>query len=109
MKTKQILTSLILLTALTTINEAQAQSLPKPAPSKPATEATKQANAAVQQYLNFADTLTIKNAQGHVVWDLEQYKTYIGDDKPAVVEFEQSLKKYPPIAPGTPDPYTPPK
>ena len=26
-----------------------------------------------------------------------------------VAEFEQSLKKYPPIAPGTPDPYTPPK
>jgi arylsulfatase len=26
-----------------------------------------------------------------------------------VVEFEHSLKKYPPIAPGTPDPYTPPK
>ncbi|WP_035140458.1 arylsulfatase [Fischerella sp. PCC 9605] len=26
-----------------------------------------------------------------------------------VVEFEQSLKGYPPIAPGTPDPYTPPK
>jgi hypothetical protein len=26
-----------------------------------------------------------------------------------VVEFEQSLKKYPSIAPGTPDPYTPPK
>jgi len=25
-----------------------------------------------------------------------------------VVEFEQSLKKHPPIAPGTPDPYTPP-
>jgi hypothetical protein len=25
-----------------------------------------------------------------------------------VVEFEQSLKKYPPIAPGTPDPYRPP-
>jgi arylsulfatase A-like enzyme len=25
-----------------------------------------------------------------------------------VEEFEQSLKKYPPIAPGTPDPYTPP-
>jgi arylsulfatase len=24
-----------------------------------------------------------------------------------VAEFEQSLKKYPPIAPGTPDPYTP--
>ena len=26
-----------------------------------------------------------------------------------VVEFEQSLKQYPPIAPGTPAPYTPPK
>jgi len=26
-----------------------------------------------------------------------------------VVEFEKSLKKYPPIAPGTPDPYTPPR
>jgi hypothetical protein len=26
-----------------------------------------------------------------------------------VVEFEQSLKKYPPISPGTLDPYTPPK
>lgn len=25
-----------------------------------------------------------------------------------VVAFEQSLKKYPPIAPGTPDPYRPP-
>jgi hypothetical protein len=24
-----------------------------------------------------------------------------------VVEFEQSLKRHPPIAPGTPDPYTP--
>jgi arylsulfatase len=26
-----------------------------------------------------------------------------------VTEFEESLKKHPPIAPGTPDPYTPPK
>jgi arylsulfatase len=25
-----------------------------------------------------------------------------------VTEFEQSLKKYPPIGPGTPDPYVPP-
>jgi hypothetical protein len=25
-----------------------------------------------------------------------------------VVEFEKSLEKYPPIAPGTPDPYRPP-
>jgi len=26
-----------------------------------------------------------------------------------VVEFEKSLKKYAPIAPGTPDPYVPPR
>jgi hypothetical protein len=26
-----------------------------------------------------------------------------------VTEFEHSLKKYPPIAPGTPDPYMPPQ
>ena len=26
-----------------------------------------------------------------------------------IAEFEASLKKYPPIQPGTPDPYTPPK
>jgi arylsulfatase len=26
-----------------------------------------------------------------------------------VTEFERSLRKYPPIAPGTPDPYQPPK
>jgi hypothetical protein len=25
-----------------------------------------------------------------------------------VVDFEKSLKKFPPIAPGTPDPYRPP-
>jgi hypothetical protein len=27
----------------------------------------------------------------------------------SVEEFQESLKKYPPIAPGTPDPYKPPK
>jgi|GEM_PF-4372978 len=26
-----------------------------------------------------------------------------------VAEFDQSLKRYPPITPGTPDPYTPPR
>ena len=74
--------------------------MPRPRPSpKPATEATKAANRAVQQYLNFndrsdfedatrgliakPDTLTIKDAKGNVVWDLEQYKQYIRDDKPA--------------------------
>ena len=74
---------------------------------KPATEATKAANRAVQQYLNFndkqdfedakrgliarPDTLTIKGAKGNVVWDLEEYKTYIGDDKPAPDTVNPSL------------------
>jgi alkyl sulfatase BDS1-like metallo-beta-lactamase superfamily hydrolase len=74
---------------------------------KPATEATKSANRAIQQYLNFddkqdfedakrgliarPDTLTIKSAKGKVVWDLEQYKTYIGDDKPAPDTVNPSL------------------
>jgi linear primary-alkylsulfatase len=56
-------------------------------PHKPASKATKAANRAMQQYLNFndkedfenaargfigkSDTLTIKNAQGRPVWDLE--------------------------------------
>src|SRR5215471_5966577 len=88
---------------------------PAPAPtavtgpdaSKPATEATKRANAAVKAYLNFndkqdfedaqrgliakPDRLTIKNEKGDVVWDLESYKTYIGDDKPAPDTVNPSL------------------
>lgn len=64
---------------------------------KPATEATKKRNAELKAYLNFADkqdfedakrgliarpdVLTIKDDKGNVVWDLEQYKSYIGDDK----------------------------
>lgn len=81
---------------------AQAQTQPKPA-----TEATKAANRAVQQYLNFndradfedatrgliakPDTLTIRNAKGDVVWDLEAYKKYIGDDKAAPDTVNPSL------------------
>lgn len=77
------------------------------AQSKPATEATKSANRSVQQYLNFndrsdfddasrgliakPDTLTIKDAKGNVVWDLEQYKQYIRDDKPAPDSVNPSL------------------
>jgi alkyl sulfatase BDS1-like metallo-beta-lactamase superfamily hydrolase len=65
---------------------------------KPASEATKAANAALLKSLPFGnkqdfedaergliarpEKLTIKNAKGDVVWDLEQYKGYIGDDKP---------------------------
>lgn len=74
---------------------------------KPATEVTKAANRAVQGYLNFndkedfenatrgligkPDTLTIKNAKGDVVWDLEAYKAYIDLDKPAPDTVNPSL------------------
>jgi alkyl sulfatase BDS1-like metallo-beta-lactamase superfamily hydrolase len=74
---------------------------------KPATDATKAANAAVLNSLPFGnksdfedaergliarpDKLTIKNDKGDVVWDLEQYKTYIGDDKPAPDTVNPSL------------------
>jgi alkyl sulfatase BDS1-like metallo-beta-lactamase superfamily hydrolase len=68
-----------------------------PAPNKPATAATRAANDAVLKALPFsnkedftsasrgligkADTVTIKGDKGNVVWDLEVYKSYIGDDK----------------------------
>lgn len=64
---------------------------------KGATEATKAANQKVLDTLPFndkadfddakrglvarPDTLTIKDADGNVVWDLEEYKKYIADDK----------------------------
>lgn len=74
---------------------------------KPATEATKAANNALKNYLNFndrtdfedakrgfiakPDTLTIKDAKGTAVWDLEEYKKYIGDDKQAPDTVNPSL------------------
>ncbi|WP_309261887.1 alkyl/aryl-sulfatase [Lysobacter arvi] len=86
---------------------ANAQSLPSPPPGKPATEATKRANAALAKSLDFndkqdfedaergliarPDTLTIKGEEGNVVWDMEQYKTYIGDNKPAPDTVNPSL------------------
>lgn len=76
-------------------------------PSKPATAATKAANEAVLKALPFSDkedfanaqrgfigkpdTLTIKNAKGDVVWDLEAYKKYISTDKPAPDSVNPSL------------------
>ena len=76
---------------------------------KPASKATKAANLAMQQYLNFndkedfenaargfigkPDTLTIKNAQGQPVWDLESYKAYISLDKPAVRDANDTMIK----------------
>ena len=42
--------------------------------------------------------------------DVGAYNTWVADPMmKIVVEFEASLKKYPPIKSGTPDPYTPPK
>ena len=65
--------------------------------AKPATAHTKKENAAVLKALPFSDredfenaqrgfvakpdTVTIKDVQGNVVWDLEQYKTFISDSK----------------------------
>jgi alkyl sulfatase BDS1-like metallo-beta-lactamase superfamily hydrolase len=86
---------------------ANAQTPPTPPAGKPATEATRRANAAVARSLDFTDrqdfedaehgliarpdTLTIKNDKGRVVWDMESYKAYIGDDKPAPDTVNPSL------------------
>lgn len=75
--------------------------------AKPATESTIKANEAVKNQLPFNDkqdfsdaergfiakpeTLTIKDDKGNVVWDLEQYKTYIGLDKAAPDTVNPSL------------------
>ncbi|WP_234790666.1 alkyl/aryl-sulfatase [Mycolicibacterium wolinskyi] len=74
---------------------------------KGATEATKAANQKVLDTLPFndkadfddakrglvarPDTLTIKDADGNVVWDLEEYKKYIADDKDAPDTVNPSL------------------
>ncbi|WP_421181376.1 alkyl/aryl-sulfatase [Aeromonas enteropelogenes] len=74
---------------------------------KPASEFTIQANQNVLHTLPFndkqdfedarrgfiakPDTLTIKDDEGNVVWDLEQYKTYIGLDKTAPDTVNPSL------------------
>ncbi|WP_265436899.1 alkyl/aryl-sulfatase [Aeromonas media] len=75
--------------------------------AKPATESTIKANEAVKNQRPFNDkqdfsdaergfiakpeTLTIKDDKGNVVWDLEQYKTYIGLDKAAPDTVNPSL------------------
>ena len=100
----QKLIAAVLLGALAlTTTQGQAQ----PVQPKPATSATKEVNAAVEKALPFGDksdfedaqrgfigkpdTLTIKNAKGEVVWDLEAYKQYIGLDKPAPDTVNPSL------------------
>ena len=80
---------------------------PRPLQANSATEATKAANRALQQYLNFndrddfdnatrgliskPDALTIKGEKSNVVWDLEAYKAYISIDKPAPDTVNPSL------------------
>ncbi|WP_422614125.1 alkyl/aryl-sulfatase [Aeromonas rivipollensis] len=75
--------------------------------AKPATENTIKANEAVKARLPFNDkqdftdaargfiakpeTLSIKDDKGNVVWDLEQYKTYISLDKAAPDTVNPSL------------------
>jgi alkyl sulfatase BDS1-like metallo-beta-lactamase superfamily hydrolase len=79
----------------------------KPIGGKPATAATKAANDAVLKDLPFGDksdfedaqrgfiakpdVLTIKNAKGDVVWDLEAYKAFVSLDKAAPASINPSL------------------
>ncbi len=95
----------VLLIGMSLSGLAVAQSAPTP--SKPATAATRAANEAVLKALPFndkedfanaqrgfigkPDVLTIKNAKGDVVWDLEAYKKYISLDKPAPDTVNPSL------------------
>ncbi|OQK44393.1 alkyl sulfatase [Vibrio vulnificus] len=81
--------------------------LAEPIPSKPATQATIEANQAVYQALNFKDetdfknaqrgliakqdVVTIKNANGDVVWDLEAYKQFISLENKAPDSVNPSL------------------
>jgi alkyl sulfatase BDS1-like metallo-beta-lactamase superfamily hydrolase len=44
-------------------------------------------------FIGKPDTLTIKNAQGLPVWDLESYKAYISLDKPAVRDANDTVMK----------------
>nr|WP_314901463.1 alkyl sulfatase dimerization domain-containing protein [uncultured Deefgea sp.] len=76
-------------------------------PSKPATEFTQKINADVLQALPFNDkadfsdaqkgfiakpeTLTIKDAKGNIIWDLEAYKSFIKLENPAPDSVNPSL------------------
>ncbi|MET0192321.1 MAG: alkyl sulfatase dimerization domain-containing protein [Hyphomicrobiaceae bacterium] len=101
---RKLFTSVLLAAALSAPALAQQSSATQP---KPASEATKAANRDLASQLNFndrqdfddasrgfigkPDTLTIRDAKGNVVWDLEQYKTYIGADRPAPDTVNPSL------------------
>ena len=94
----------VLVPTLTLIIASPAISAAEP---KPATKYTIEANAAVLRALPFGDKqdfqdaqrgfiakpeiVIIKDAEGNVIWDLEQYKTFIGVDIPAPNTVNPSL------------------
>lgn len=98
--------SLLLCSALL-LQPALVQSAKAAIDPKPASEFTIKANQQVLNTLPFNDkqdfedaqrgfiakpeTLTIKDDKGNVVWDLEQYKSYIGLDKAAPDSVNPSL------------------
>ena len=71
----------------------------------------------VDTYTTFAKLAGARVPQDRPIDGVDQTDFLLGkSDKSSregfpvfVADFEQSLKKYPPIAPGTPDPYTPPE
>ncbi len=87
---------LIALMFVSLLAGAAVAELPDPTGAKPATDATRAANAAMYEMLPFEDRqafedaqrgfiarpdpLTIRNANGRVVWDMESYRQYIGLD-----------------------------
>jgi len=99
---RTIIQTLVFFVATCAVGGALAQTAPKPA-----TDATRAANRAVEQTLNFGDkndfedaargfvakpeTLTVKDANGRVVWDMESYKAFIGDEKQAPDTVNPSL------------------
>ncbi|MBW9091908.1 MBL fold metallo-hydrolase [Rhizobium wenxiniae] len=74
---------------------------------KPATAATRAANQALRDYLNYADrqdfenatrgliakpdVMEIRNADGKIAWELESYKKFIDVDRPAPDTVNPSL------------------
>jgi hypothetical protein len=98
--------SVFLLAALLCAGSIAAQSVPDAAKPKPATAATKAWNEKIRQALPFADkedfelasrgfiaapkTLTIRDASGHIVWDMESFK-FISDATPAPDTVNPSL------------------
>jgi alkyl sulfatase BDS1-like metallo-beta-lactamase superfamily hydrolase len=109
MKTGSLLAALLLFASASAVGQpAPVPATPGPQTPKPATEATRAANAAVLQALPFADqqdfedarrgliespaTLTIPTADGkRTAWDIEAYRSFIKLDAPAPDSVNPSL------------------